>query len=138
MRRRSCRTLSVRYRLPPPTASWPIVPIRDRPASGCNRCEAAFHLIHPYAIKADVTRIRDLEIGYRIDRVTLTGDLMPTKDRVGLASEVTLGTGRQDRLGARNREELARAGSVHRNQDHQESVCMTQGEQDPIDSLVFK
>lgn len=39
----------------------------------------------PYANEADVIRIGDLEIGNRIDRVTLTGDLMLTKDREGLA-----------------------------------------------------
>ncbi|MEH3087884.1 MAG: hypothetical protein PGN26_15425 [Xylophilus ampelinus] len=39
----------------------------------------------PYADEADVIRIGDLEIGNRIDRVTLTGDLVLTKDREGLA-----------------------------------------------------
>ncbi len=39
----------------------------------------------PYADEADVIRIGDLEIGNRIDRVTLTGDLVLTKDQEGLA-----------------------------------------------------
>ena len=39
----------------------------------------------PYANEADVLRIGDLEIENRIDRVTLTGDVVLTKDRAGLA-----------------------------------------------------
>ena len=39
----------------------------------------------PYANEADVLRIGDLEIENRIDRVSLTGDLMLTKDKAGLA-----------------------------------------------------
>lgn len=39
----------------------------------------------PYANEADVLRIGDLEIENRIDRVTLTGDLVLTKDKSGLA-----------------------------------------------------
>ena len=39
----------------------------------------------PYASEADVLRIGDLEIENRIDRVTLTGDVVLTKDRAGLA-----------------------------------------------------
>ncbi|UUZ69410.1 hypothetical protein LP416_07930 [Polaromonas sp. P2-4] len=38
----------------------------------------------PYANEADVLRIGDLEIENRIDRVSLTGDLVLTKDKVGL------------------------------------------------------
>lgn len=38
----------------------------------------------PYANEADVLRIGDLEIENRIDRVSLTGDLVLTKDRAGL------------------------------------------------------
>lgn len=39
----------------------------------------------PYADEADVLRIGDLEIENRLDRVTLTGDLVLTKDQAGLA-----------------------------------------------------
>ena len=39
----------------------------------------------PYANEADVLRIGDLEIENRVDRVTLTGDLVLTKDKAGLA-----------------------------------------------------
>jgi hypothetical protein len=39
----------------------------------------------PYANEADVLRIGDLEIENRIDRVSLTGDVVLTKDQVGLA-----------------------------------------------------
>lgn len=39
----------------------------------------------PYANEADVLRIGDLEIENRIDRVSLTGDLVLTKDKAGLA-----------------------------------------------------
>jgi hypothetical protein len=38
----------------------------------------------PYANEADVLRIGDLEIENRIDRVSLTGDLVLTKDKAGL------------------------------------------------------
>lgn len=39
----------------------------------------------PYANEADVLRIGDLEIENRIDRVSLVGDVVLTKDQVGLA-----------------------------------------------------
>ena len=39
----------------------------------------------PYANEADVMRIGDLEIENRVDRVTLTGDVVLTKDKAGLA-----------------------------------------------------
>lgn len=39
----------------------------------------------PYANEADVLRIGDLEVENRIDRVTLTGDAVITKDKAGLA-----------------------------------------------------
>ena len=39
----------------------------------------------PYANEADVLRIGDMEIENRIDRVTLTGDLVFTMDKPGLA-----------------------------------------------------
>lgn len=39
----------------------------------------------PYANEADVLRIGDLEIENRVDRVTLTGDVVLTKDQAGLA-----------------------------------------------------
>ena len=39
----------------------------------------------PYANEADVLRIGDLEIENRVDRVTLTGDLVFTMDKPGLA-----------------------------------------------------
>jgi len=39
----------------------------------------------PYANEADVIRIGDLEIENRVDRVTLTGDAVLTRDKAGLA-----------------------------------------------------
>ena len=39
----------------------------------------------PYANEADVMRIGDLEIENRVDRVSLTGDVVLTKDKAGLA-----------------------------------------------------
>ena len=39
----------------------------------------------PYANEADVLRIGELEIENRVDRVTLTGDLVLTRDKAGLA-----------------------------------------------------
>jgi hypothetical protein len=39
----------------------------------------------PYANEADVLRIGDLEIENRIDRVSLAGDVVLTKDQAGLA-----------------------------------------------------
>ena len=39
----------------------------------------------PYANEADVLRIGDLEIENRVDRISLTGDLVLTKDKAGLA-----------------------------------------------------
>ena len=39
---------------------------------------------NPYANEADVQRIGDLEIENRVDRVTLTGDLVLTMDKSGL------------------------------------------------------
>jgi len=50
----------------------------------------------PYANEADVLRIGDLEIENRIDRVTLTGDVVLTKDQAGLslAKELQLLIGR--------------------------------------------
>jgi len=39
----------------------------------------------PYANEADVLRIGDLEVENRIDRVSLTGDVVITKDKAGLA-----------------------------------------------------
>ena len=45
----------------------------------------------PYANEADVLRIGDLEIENRLDRVTLTGDVVLTKDQVvGLARDKEL------------------------------------------------
>jgi hypothetical protein len=38
----------------------------------------------PYANEADVLRIGDLEVENRIDRVSLTGDVVLTKDKAGL------------------------------------------------------
>ena len=38
-----------------------------------------------YANEADVLRIGDLEIENRVDRVTLTGDVVLTRDKAGLA-----------------------------------------------------
>jgi len=39
----------------------------------------------PYANEADVIRIGSLEIENRVDRVTLTGDVVLTRDKAGLA-----------------------------------------------------
>ena len=39
----------------------------------------------PYADEADVLRLGELEIENRVDRVTLTGDVVLTRDQVGLA-----------------------------------------------------
>ena len=39
----------------------------------------------PYANESDVIRIGDLEIENRVDRVTLTGDVVLTRDQTGLA-----------------------------------------------------
>jgi len=39
----------------------------------------------PYANEVDVHRIGDLEVENRLDRVTLTGDVVITKDKAGLA-----------------------------------------------------
>ena len=39
----------------------------------------------PYANESDVLRIGDLEIENRVDRVTLTGDVVLTRDQAGLA-----------------------------------------------------
>ena len=39
----------------------------------------------PYSNEADVLRIGDLEIENRVDRVTLTGDVVLTRDKAGLA-----------------------------------------------------
>jgi len=39
----------------------------------------------PYANEADVLHIGDLEVENRHDRVTLTGDVVITKDKAGLA-----------------------------------------------------
>lgn len=39
----------------------------------------------PYANEADVLRIGDLEIENRQDRVLLTGDVVLTRDKTGLA-----------------------------------------------------
>ena len=38
----------------------------------------------PYANESDVFRIGGLEIGNRADRVSLTGDLVLTRDKTGL------------------------------------------------------
>ena len=38
----------------------------------------------PYANEADVLRIGELEIENRLDRVTLTGDVVLTRDKAGL------------------------------------------------------
>ena len=40
---------------------------------------------NPYANEADVLRIGDLEIENRVDRVTITGDVVLTRDKAGLA-----------------------------------------------------
>ncbi|MEP6559173.1 MAG: hypothetical protein ABJB17_11905 [Burkholderiales bacterium] len=45
-----------------------------------------------YADEAEVLRIGDLEIENRIDRVSLTGDLVLTKDQAGLALAMELKT----------------------------------------------
>ena len=39
----------------------------------------------PYANEADVLRIGELEIENRVDRVTLIGDVVLTRDQAGLA-----------------------------------------------------
>jgi len=39
----------------------------------------------PYANESDVLRIGALEIENRIDRITLTGDVVLTQDKAGLA-----------------------------------------------------
>lgn len=39
----------------------------------------------PYANESDVLRIGGLEVENRIDRVSLTGDVVLTKDQLGLA-----------------------------------------------------
>ena len=39
----------------------------------------------PYANEADVLRIGELEIENRLDRVTLTGDVVLTRDKSGLS-----------------------------------------------------
>lgn len=39
----------------------------------------------PYANESDVLRIGGLEIENRIDRVSMTGDVVITKDKAGLA-----------------------------------------------------
>jgi len=39
----------------------------------------------PYANEADVIRIGGLEIENRVDRVVLTGDVVLTRDKAGLA-----------------------------------------------------
>lgn len=39
----------------------------------------------PYANEADVLRVGELEIENRVDRVTLTGDVVLTRDLAGLA-----------------------------------------------------
>ena len=39
----------------------------------------------PYANESDVLRIGSLEIENRIDRVSMTGDVVITKDKAGLA-----------------------------------------------------
>ena len=44
-----------------------------------------FKKFKPYANEADVLRIGELDIENRVDRVTLTGDLVLTRDKVGLA-----------------------------------------------------
>jgi hypothetical protein len=44
----------------------------------------------PYANEADVLRIGDLEIENRVDRVALTGDVVLTKDKAGLALAMEL------------------------------------------------
>ena len=44
-----------------------------------------FKKFKPYANEADVLRIGELEIENRVDRVTFIGDLVLTRDKVGLA-----------------------------------------------------
>ena len=39
----------------------------------------------PYANEADVLRVGEMEIENRVDRVTLTGDVVLTRDNAGLA-----------------------------------------------------
>jgi hypothetical protein len=39
----------------------------------------------PFANESDVLRIGALEVGNRIDRVSMAGDLVLTKDKAGLA-----------------------------------------------------
>lgn len=46
--------------------------------------------LKPYANESDVIRIGDLEVENRLDRVTLTGDLVLTKDKAGLALALEL------------------------------------------------
>jgi hypothetical protein len=41
--------------------------------------------MQPYANESDVIRIGELEIENRLDRVSITGDLVITKDQAGLA-----------------------------------------------------
>jgi hypothetical protein len=41
--------------------------------------------IQPFANESDVIRIGELEIENRLDRVSMTGDLVITKDQAGLA-----------------------------------------------------
>lgn len=41
--------------------------------------------LKPYRNETDVIRIGDLEIENRLDRLSLTGDLVLTKDKAGLA-----------------------------------------------------
>jgi hypothetical protein len=41
--------------------------------------------INPFANESEVIRIGDLEIENRLDRVSITGDLVITKDQAGLA-----------------------------------------------------
>ena len=41
--------------------------------------------VNPYADEADVLRIDGMEIENRLDRVTLTGDVVLTRDKAGLA-----------------------------------------------------
>ena len=43
------------------------------------------HQFQPFANESDVMRIGGLEIENRIDRLTLTGDLVLSRDRAGLA-----------------------------------------------------
>jgi hypothetical protein len=41
--------------------------------------------MQPFANESDVIRIGELEIENRLDRVSITGDLVITKDQTGLA-----------------------------------------------------